>query len=1138
MRFSLIYSWATIICITSNWPPVTANGDAVIPRQDTAPEMREATPSISNPSSSVAPSSNAAASASASSSFTPSASRSPARASSTPTSEESVASGSSSASMDLATATPIANMTSNGTVTKAPHIDGLPIHPQITPALSVAGTILILSGVFYTLIGIKTKWLHIFLSTVYLFSLSVTVLIIYVMHPPVSNAIQGAYFVAACVTGIVFGAIAVVFADVTEGFGCFLGGFCLSMWFLVLKPGGLVPSTAGKAIFIACFTVCAFSLYVSHYTRPYGLIGSTSFAGATVVVLGVDMFSRAGLKEFWLYIWDLNRAEFPLHYEGPYPITRGIRVEIACIVLLSLLGIMSQLKVWKIIKQRREQRAAEQRRKDEERDQAEEDLGRKLEEGNGRDRAMWDAVYGSKEKGKGSQVDSGIGTDEPSTRKGSMSVADVRLSPEEGMEMLNFAGSSHGSQKGRVTVHVAQDDGILRLPPLAAHKPITLLAESLKEPSVHEPQVGAYHHDISETSSVRNSTSAPKKDPQTLIDPNLARRPKLVPLPFKVPTEETQQDDDVSSLATFAATEYLPDPTRKRASGLSLIRRLSGRSKRKSNITSTSEEHLIIPHIEDDRASSVMAMLDGVSIHENSSGEALSSKRHTRDLSEAQAGSTVVDTERLQNPEAVGIINSDVPGVARPVAGSVTPQVVQDGEGLAMGQFGGSPGLKAGEDENVTTRTQVPGDELSTTPKAPEQQAKQASLADNLPAGASKVVMAYRTNEWAKHLDNAEPPVVEDINISKAQSAISPEANEISAPVDVEALQQTALTAELGPIIVDRTGPIGDRVQASSLDRSPSTNPTNPYLKRKQAPPPEAASASHINLATRNVEPASSQTSLSSGNSHEEISSRPLAPRQRSQSSTGPSRGFRNSSAPILGTTLAKSPIEEDVESSFPARFTPSPMHLLSQRDTILRNKPSTTSLLEHNALSTTKGMLSGDSSHNAMPAGAASPNMDNDDDNIPLSRRRSLLLQQQQHQQPPYVQRAFSGGTTAYYTPATTPPNLTRNSSRISLAQIRPSEPPKRDSAVTAWRASLAADPSNTTSVVQNAEIEQRRTELLADKRRTKGNMQQAQMAENQRRVVVDKEMRRGSMLDAHREAMRRMQGQVNKSFNNGSPL
>lgn len=40
-----------------------------------------------------------------------------------------------------------------------------------------------------------------------------------------------------------------------------------------------------------------------HVTRPYALIFSLSFSGATAIVLGIDCFSRAGLKEFWVYIW-------------------------------------------------------------------------------------------------------------------------------------------------------------------------------------------------------------------------------------------------------------------------------------------------------------------------------------------------------------------------------------------------------------------------------------------------------------------------------------------------------------------------------------------------------------------------------------------------------------------------------------------------------------------------------------------------------------------------------------------------------------------------------------------------------------------------------------------------------------------
>lgn len=54
---------------------------------------------------------------------------------------------------------------------------------------------------------------------------------------------------------------------------------------------------------IAAFCFVMFSLAFHKITRPYSLIVSISFGGATAIVLGIDCFSRAGLKEFWIYIW-------------------------------------------------------------------------------------------------------------------------------------------------------------------------------------------------------------------------------------------------------------------------------------------------------------------------------------------------------------------------------------------------------------------------------------------------------------------------------------------------------------------------------------------------------------------------------------------------------------------------------------------------------------------------------------------------------------------------------------------------------------------------------------------------------------------------------------------------------------------
>ncbi|PQE26104.1 hypothetical protein CJF30_00000844 [Rutstroemia sp. NJR-2017a BBW] len=51
--------------------------------------------------------------------------------------------------------------------------------------------------------------------------------------------------------------------------------------------------------------------------------------------------------------------------------------------------------------------------------------------------------------------------------------------------------------------------------------------------------------------------------------------------------------------------------------------------------------------------------------------------------------------------------------------------------------------------------------------------------------------MSYRTNEWAKHLSNADSPDVEELGTGEKN--IDESDIEAAAPLDVEALQQTII---------------------------------------------------------------------------------------------------------------------------------------------------------------------------------------------------------------------------------------------------------------------------------------------------------------------------------------------------------
>jgi hypothetical protein len=221
----------------------------------------------------------------------------------------------------------------------------------------------------------------------------VLVLIDYVMHPPVSDAIQGAYFVAVLLTGCIFGGGALIFKEITESLGCLLGGFCLGMWFLTLKSGGVVEGSTGVGILLAVFCIVGWLPFFSKYTRDYALIGSTSFSGSTALTLGIDCFSRSGYKEFWLYIWNLNSDLFPLN-TNTYPLTRGIRVEIAVIVIGTIVGVISQLKLWKVIRERRKQKEAIQLEEESRRDAVDEALGRHIQRQDAVAKQQWEKIYG------------------------------------------------------------------------------------------------------------------------------------------------------------------------------------------------------------------------------------------------------------------------------------------------------------------------------------------------------------------------------------------------------------------------------------------------------------------------------------------------------------------------------------------------------------------------------------------------------------------------------------------------------------------------------------------------------------------------------------------------------------------------
>ncbi|KAK1240700.1 hypothetical protein MKX07_006133 [Trichoderma sp. CBMAI-0711] len=1015
----------------------------------------------------------------------------------------------------------------------------LPIQPVITPGWGVAGVILILTGLVYTLVGIKNRWINCFFSTAFLTSLGISVLIVYIMNIPVSEPIQGVYVVAVTLSGCALGAASLIFKDLTEGLGLTFGGFCLSMWFLCLAPGGLLHDALGRAIFISCLSVGPFGLYFSRYTRDWAMMILMSFGGATVIVLGIDCYSRAGLKEFWAYIWNLNEDLFPPG-ANTYPITRGIRVETAAIVIICLIGVISQVKLWKVVREKRERKAAslaEGRRHLDEEDAI---VGRNIEAQAARERVEWEKVYAGRvliKSNDSTESHYSNGTDGGSNSKTHRNRHSESLhtgSKDNCIELTDLSDSSVAQTRadelihfemvkgGKVTVRVAADE-VIEIPNDNEH-------DATDEKIDHIPKSDVSRHDDdsasqqNEANSKRNSQRGSEAR-RNSRQQHVTAVPEVVPLPFKVPTEDDLKSvGDRSSVATFADDEpivsaSLPrDSLVKRVSqsSVTLFRSLS--QHKAKNVSSDpqplggeSSEELVDPEltVEDDARSSIAATVD----YDSSTDDLQSSIIGSHDRKSIEINAELAEVEEAPDSKQVdealdetndGRIHDDVseehiiqdmlaestsgPNEAGPVLGGLNDEhqakcAVQEAETDSTVEddkvsVAREPESTADASNAVGIRRLEPTDKATSLSSATSNVASLTK--DRLPESLSRVALSYRTNEWTKHLSHADTPEPEAILIEPYAS--ENDVDETPRYVDVEDLQKTATGNAIPPsTTTTKSAANMGRISsgfapiAEEQDRSRGTDV--PY-------PAEATQQDNFQL---NSTP-----------------SRPMGPRVVS---------FSN------------------------------PYTLLGQRESVLRSR-SQGNLVSHFAempVDTHGSVGDADSLYN-YPAynRAISP----DPDDLPLNRRREMLRQSSMTLLPP----------------SNLPPSnfrLNRSSSGIEVAgntQFN-SHQPKRESSVSLvaretklanFRQSIAHELQATTPGVppnMGRETPFASTATLLDDMNTQRTVLiEKREAERQKREMQKREkewhdrifdirMRSGDLLEAHREVMRKMQSSAREA-------
>ncbi|EKM61226.1 uncharacterized protein PHACADRAFT_247701 [Phanerochaete carnosa HHB-10118-sp] len=262
-----------------------------------------------------------------------------------------------------------ASQTTSASATPTP--DPRHLETKLDPGFGVLGALLILTGIPSAFLGHKNRWTSFFLIGFYTLSLVCFVLILrfgilQAVNPP-STTLRGLFVLACCVAGIAGGGVTIFFWKATRYFIGAWGGFAFALWIQCFRDGGLIQVIGFRWImYIACavvgFVLCTLPKF--HY---HVLLVSTGFVGATSFMLGVDCFTAADLKEF--YIWNLgfnSLFEKFVDHGIQFPVTQTMQIELGLMGAVALAGIAVQLRILKLLQRKLREIKAEHRRLDQE----------------------------------------------------------------------------------------------------------------------------------------------------------------------------------------------------------------------------------------------------------------------------------------------------------------------------------------------------------------------------------------------------------------------------------------------------------------------------------------------------------------------------------------------------------------------------------------------------------------------------------------------------------------------------------------------------------------------------------------------------------------------------------------------------
>lgn len=170
-----------------------------------------------------------------------------------------------------------------------------------------------------------------------------------------SHTVRGLFLLACLVGGAIGGILLVVFRSGGLLLSASLGGFALGLALQACKDDGLISSSPGlRWLLYLGLATATFCLACHPKLQSPTLIFSTAITGATSLVLGVDCFTRANLKEFYVRnigFDDIFEKRHPDTFSNHrWHLSQACVIELGVVAALTLMGIGLQTKMWSELK--------------------------------------------------------------------------------------------------------------------------------------------------------------------------------------------------------------------------------------------------------------------------------------------------------------------------------------------------------------------------------------------------------------------------------------------------------------------------------------------------------------------------------------------------------------------------------------------------------------------------------------------------------------------------------------------------------------------------------------------------------------------------------------------------------------------